>query len=342
MGRHDAPGTRRAPRAEHRVPAAGAVSRTVARTASRTASFAAERARRYAERRVISREYDRKPRESFSESLLADLWSRTPEPDYELVKARNLPRSPLSRIAFALMAVVLGFAFTAAVLQLTRVVEGPSAEDALVSRIEDGRVENEELSAANDVRRTAIDDARANVLTDESSRSLDALTAAASIGAVSGPGVRIVLEDQRAADPGAQDTNKVQDIDLQTVTNGLFASGAEAVAVNGHRLTATSSIRSAGGAILVNYDPIGPPFTVEALGPDDLADTFGASPAASYLGLLSSEYGITSTMSPADVELPAAETSAVRYARTPDAGTSAAESTPVPTPDPDSGEDGRQ
>ena len=46
------------------------------------------------------------------------------------------------------------------------------------------------------------------------------------------------------------------DRDLQVIVNGLWAAGAEAIAVNGQRLTACSAIRSAGEAILVDFRPL--------------------------------------------------------------------------------------
>ena len=41
--------------------------------------------------------------------------------------------------------------------------------------------------------------------------------------------------------------SRVLDVDLQGVVNGLWASGAEAIAVNGQRLTGLTTIRAAGG-----------------------------------------------------------------------------------------------
>ena len=46
--------------------------------------------------------------------------------------------------------------------------------------------------------------------------------------------------------------------DLQIVVNGLWDAGAEAISVNGQRLTSKSAIRFAGQAILVNYRPADP------------------------------------------------------------------------------------
>jgi uncharacterized protein YlxW (UPF0749 family) len=59
---------------------------------------------------------------------------------------------------------------------------------------------------------------------------------------------------------------RVRDADLQDVVNGLWAAGAEAVAVDGQRLTALSAIRSAGESVLVDLRPLSPPYTVEAVG----------------------------------------------------------------------------
>jgi uncharacterized protein YlxW (UPF0749 family) len=72
----------------------------------------------------------------------------------------------------------------------------------------------------------------------------------------------------------------------------LWSAGAEAIAVNGQRLTAQSAIRSAAGAILVNYRPLRPPYRVEAIGPPGLAEEFAATPDAQELASVSQQFGI--------------------------------------------------
>ena len=64
----------------------------------------------------------------------------------------------------------------------------------------------------------------------------------------------------------ATDIGRVRDRDLQRVINGLWESGAEAISINGQRLTALSAIRAAGDAILVDNRPLVPPYTVLAVG----------------------------------------------------------------------------
>ena len=59
--------------------------------------------------------------------------------------------------------------------------------------------------------------------------------------------------DPRAGSAGSD--GQVIARDLQILTNSLWEAGAEAVSINGQRLTTTASIRFAGEALLVDYRP---------------------------------------------------------------------------------------
>ena len=87
---------------------------------------------------------------------------------------------------------------------------------------------------------------------------------------MAGPGLEIRLSDSHRT--ARSDTDResltVHDVDLQLVVNALWAAGAEAIAVNGQRLVATSPIRAAGETITVNFRPLVPPYKVEAIGAD--------------------------------------------------------------------------
>ncbi|HEY3015340.1 MAG TPA: DUF881 domain-containing protein [Nocardioides sp.] len=80
--------------------------------------------------------------------------------------------------------------------------------------------------------------------------------------AVHGPGVRIEVDDS----PDGSDAGRVRDEDLATLVDGLWNAGAEAISINGQRLTVLSSIRTSGVAIHVNFRPISPPYEVLAIG----------------------------------------------------------------------------
>jgi uncharacterized protein YlxW (UPF0749 family) len=145
--------------------------------------------------------------------------------------------------------------------------------------------------------------------------------------AVHGPGVKLVVNDAKEATEGGNgnpretsgfsDTGRVRDRDMQRVVNGLWESGAEAVSINGQRLTALSAIRAAGDAILVDNKPLVPPYTVLAVGDGErLSTRFQNSADGLYLHALQENYGIRTAISvEKDVQLPAAPSVIVRTAQ---------------------------
>ncbi|MFJ5040247.1 DUF881 domain-containing protein [Streptomyces parvulus] len=144
---------------------------------------------------------------------------------------------------------------------------------------------------------------------------------------VHGPGVKLVVDDAKDAGTGGDgqprgtsgfsDTGRIRDRDMQRVVNGLWESGAEAVSINGQRLTALSAIRAAGDAILVDNRPLVPPYTVLAVGDGErLSTTFQDSADGLYLHALQENYGIRTAISAAeDLRLPAAPSVTVRTAQ---------------------------
>lgn len=144
---------------------------------------------------------------------------------------------------------------------------------------------------------------------------------------VRGPGVKLVVDDAKEAsgggddDPrgttGFSDTGRLRDRDMQRVVNGLWESGAEAISINGQRLTALSAIRAAGDAILVDNKPLVPPYTVLAVGDGQgLSTRFQNSADGFYLNALQENFGIRTNISvQEDLKLPAAPSVIVRTAK---------------------------
>ena len=91
---------------------------------------------------------------------------------------------------------------------------------------------------------------------------LQRLETVTGFGPVTGEGVRIVVDDA----PGGDVTQVVRDEDLALLTDGLWNAGAEAIAINGQRLSALSAIRNVGVTIKVNSRAVSPPYTVRAIG----------------------------------------------------------------------------
>lgn len=143
---------------------------------------------------------------------------------------------------------------------------------------------------------------------------------------VHGPGIKLVVDDAKGASSGGggkpressgfSDTGRLRDRDMQKIVNGLWQSGAEAISINGQRLTELSAIRAAGDAILVDNRPLVPPYEVLAVGDKKrLGTAFQDSADGQYLHVLQESYGIRYSLSPADdLRLPAASSLTVRTA----------------------------
>ncbi|TYC16522.1 DUF881 domain-containing protein [Actinomadura syzygii] len=154
-------------------------------------------------------------------------------------------------------------------------------------------------------------------------QALARASAAAAATPASGDGLVVTVDDAPGDDPDARPgrgpaatDGRVYDQDLQVLVNGLWAAGAEAIGINGQRLTPTTAIRAAGEAILVDYRPLGAPYAVTAVGdPDRLRAAFAGSAADRRLRTLSERYRIRyGTRRASDVRLPAAGAVRLRYA----------------------------
>ena len=138
--------------------------------------------------------------------------------------------------------------------------------------------------------------------------------------AIHGSGLVIQLEDStKTIPPGANDTDyRVSAADVRTVVRELWLAGAEAVAVNGERVTVSTAILDIGGSVLVNSAYLAPPYQVSAIGSTDLYDTMTGAPSfVEFVRARAEAFGIQISFArPSDVALPAfAGSLNLRYAR---------------------------
>nr|WP_234375420.1 DUF881 domain-containing protein [Streptomyces sp. CB01373] len=197
----------------------------------------------------------------------------------------------------------------------------------LIDRIDKETAAADELEVTVDKLRDDVSARQRQALRDTGGNpQADLVSMLAGAGEVHGPGVRLVVDDAKEAGTsgggprgtsGFSDTGRVRDRDMQRVVNGLWQSGAEAVSINGQRLTALSAIRAAGAAILVDNKPLVPPYTVLAVGDGKrLSDRFQDSPDGLYLQALKDNYGIRGSISvESDLRLAAAPSVIVRTAQ---------------------------
>ncbi len=112
---------------------------------------------------------------------------------------------------------------------------------------------------------------------------IEALTEAKMLAGTTklhGPGVIVTLRDSPKLERlDRNETRKeiiesyiIHDQDILLVCNELFATGAEAIAVNDQRIIASSSIRCVGTTVLINDVHVGPPFVIRAIGNADVLE----------------------------------------------------------------------
>ena len=134
---------------------------------------------------------------------------------------------------------------------------------------------------------------------------------AAAISRVSGPGVKITVDDSKAS----SEEGRLTDTDLRQVVNGLWGSGAEAIAINDRRLSSKTAIRTAGSAITVNYASISAPYVIKVIGPaQTLPGQFAQTDGGTILQYHSDNFRVRYQMETLDaVTLPESHNVSVSY-----------------------------
>ncbi|SDS62403.1 Uncharacterized conserved protein YlxW, UPF0749 family [Friedmanniella luteola] len=206
-----------------------------------------------------------------SMDLLLQIIRQPVDPDYAAATARGVAPSRRHWL-LGVIAVVVGVMFAVAAVQTNRAAPALQSERSdLIDRVQAAESQQDalraratELTEENAALRAAAlgGDATAQQL----ERGIAALGPVTGTVAVTGPGVVVVVDDaaEQATADGSGD--RVLDLDLQILANGLWRAGAEAVAINGHRLSSLTAIRSAGDAITVDYRSLNRPYRVEAIG----------------------------------------------------------------------------
>lgn len=266
-----------------------------------------------------------------SSSLLTEIMQRPLDPGYEAAARRrepsHRPRRARGRWRLTTPVVVagavLGLVAGAGVAQLR---SGPlQAQDRAVLEAEVERRTGlaDDLAESNERLRLEIEAEQAAVIGEGASSLLEATDRLAVVtGAVPvvGDGVVVVMDDAPgdgvAEEAQIADDSRVRDVDVQTVVNGLWAAGAEGIAVNSQRLTSLSTIRHAGDAIVVDLRPLARPYTITAVGnPGALQEEARTGSAGQWAAFLRDSYGISVSVSAEDdLELPSASRLTLRHA----------------------------
>jgi len=264
---------------------------------------------------------------------LVDLVLDPRDPGYEAAAARHggtTPRHWYDDPLVAVGAVVVGFVLAIAWVHTHRgAPEAAAVHDKLVAQVRAAEGTVADLSRTEAALTNQVDRIRNAALANSGTlvRTLNRDQVLAGVTAVHGPGVEVTLAEPTvssqpsdAARPSRGPTTTahiLMDRDVRSVANQLWSDGAEAIAVNGIRLTPTSAIRFAGDAVLVDFQPISSPYKIDAIGnSDQLITGFASSAVADKYQTLASVRGIGFRFTQVDsLSLPGSPGTALRYAR---------------------------
>ncbi|MGG5257062.1 DUF881 domain-containing protein [Phycicoccus avicenniae] len=278
-----------------------------------------------------------------SMTLIRTMMERPLDPGYQAAadrrEAAGQPRStslraPRLLVAALAMGLVVGVA--AANLRADDTPRSAARAD-LVGQIETRRAEVERLSTEAQRLQGEVGALEASQLGASGGNLARSRELSRAVGgvALTGPGLVLTLDD--AADADAEDPSgdgadqkRILARDLQYVTNALWRAGAEAVSINGNRLTSVSAIRFAGSALVVDFRPLTRPYVVTAIGnPKEMPGAFADGEGGSYLSVLHDNFGIrTDTDVRSGLTVPAATGLVTRFATTMDTGASPTSGTP--------------
>jgi uncharacterized protein YlxW (UPF0749 family) len=211
--------------------------------------------------------------------------------------------------------------------------------NALIADIVDRQKRTDELTTTVEKLQGEVSGLREAALTDTAVAALREIEGATGMRKVTGDGVVVRLSDGPNA--GTDNKARVLDYDLQQITNQLWASGAEAITINGQRLTGTTPIRTAGAAILVGSAPILGPYEVWAIGPANMVSTFNDSRTGGFYRSMRDDpiLKIGFSVEQRDgLVLPAAQLPELQYATVPAPSASqSTKSSPTPSGSPSGG-----
>ena len=255
--------------------------------------------------------------------LLDYITSTSMDADYAHVAARRGGSAETvvrPGIAALVVTGLFGLLVATAALQTSRhAADAQTGRESLVQQIET-------RSSVLDARRQRVRNLREEVVDLEARRlattnqertvtnRLNRLRLTTGDVAVTGSGVKVVVDD---APDALTARERVLDEDLQKLANALWASGAEAISINGQRLTGLGAIRLAGTAITVNGVSLARPYTVLAIGnPDTMPARFVETTHGQEWLTLRNVLGLRFTITEEEsLRVPAAKRLHIRHTR---------------------------
>jgi uncharacterized protein YlxW (UPF0749 family) len=226
----------------------------------------------------------------------------------------RLASIPSWQVTLGIALLALGFLIAA---QLAS--EGPriryttQERSPLVETVTELQAQREQLKDRIVELRAAIQDAEQRgqgsaTLIQQLNDQLDQARLAAGLTPLNGTGFALELDDStQPIPPGGNAADYlVTARDIRTIVEEMWLAGAEAVAINGERVTTSTAVVDVGGTILVNSAYLAGPYQIVALGPKDLYQRVSQSQGfVDFIRARAQTYGIgVSFLEPSSVDIP--------------------------------------
>ena len=161
----------------------------------------------------------------------------------------------------------------------------PNRNTDLASLVQAEARRNEQLTRQLATLRTDVDDLSRRQAEQGGVPAAELRTAAEVAGAspVAGPAVTVTLRDAPLEVKPAgvdEDLLVVHQQDIQAVVDALWSGGAEAMTVQGQRVSSRTGLKCVGNTVVVHSVPYAPPYVITAIGDQaELSDALATSPA---------------------------------------------------------------
>ncbi|WP_088188615.1 DUF881 domain-containing protein [Desulfosporosinus sp. FKA] len=223
------------------------------------------------------------------------------------------------RSLLGLGSVLIGFLFVMLLKAHGIAGNDPLGQETAVPNLVQTELENQQISVENDkLRQELAKYAQGQSASTLANQQLQDAEMNSGLIAVSGPGLRITLDDSKRTVQGQDDLNNyyIHEQYIREIFNALWNGGAEAIAVNGQRVTTNTEVFCGGSFIQINGTRQMPPYVIEAIG-----DKTNLTAALKFygwdrLGDFQQQYGITRKLEiEQNLTLPAGKLKPYRFAQ---------------------------
>ncbi|MFL5727463.1 MAG: DUF881 domain-containing protein [Chloroflexota bacterium] len=199
--------------------------------------------------------------------------------------ARRLRAIPTWQITLGLALLALGFLVAAQLaaqgprIRYTTQERAPLVETAIELQRQHDELRDQIAKLRGDIAKLEEQGQGTTELVRQLNSRLEEARIAAGLIPLSGTGLVLQLNDSTLPVPDGADESDylVTARDIRTVIAELWLAGAEAISVNGERVTVSTGVLDIGHTILVNSAYLSPPYQVSAIGPGDLLEQLGVS-----------------------------------------------------------------